>query len=365
MYKLQNIGITGNLLSIIQGLLSNRISFIKIGNYHSNTVPIHIGLPQGSVLSPTLYILFIKDFINECPIQFKFADDTALILTADDILQLANRTQAAADDIERWCDKWRMAVNGSQTEIVLFNYNSKDPYQIAQISDICKVKTSKKSLGIIIDNETNFKEHAELSVAKAQRNWAAITSKCTNRWSLSLTTLVYLYRTINLPQALYGAPLWYHKKTNQLTCLQSNVMRKTFKHGPSPSIKASEALTAVPPIEIYCESIAVKFSIKIRQNDDLVRDTHLKSISESCNRANSLESSLNRYKGTILEYTNDQITGFITDQWRKRWKRGFSKSFLTNLTASVPEFNDISPIICGDTYTANKICEFLIGKSQN
>ena len=153
LYKLQNIGITGNLLSIIQAFLSNRLFFIKIGNYLSNIFPIHIGLPQGSVLSPTLFILFVNDFIDEYPIRFKFADDTALIVTADDFLQLANRTQAAADNIKRWCDKWRMAVNGSKTEIDLFNYNSKDPFEIALNSDFCKVKTSTNSLGITIDNK--------------------------------------------------------------------------------------------------------------------------------------------------------------------------------------------------------------------
>ena len=262
-----------------------------------------------------------------------------------------------------------MAVNGSKTEIVSFNYNSKDPSEIAYNSNICKVKTSTKSLAIIIDNKINSKEHAELIVAKAQRNWAAITSKCTNRWCLSLTTQVYLYRSIIVPRALYGAPLWYHKNTHQLRCLQNNVMRKVFKRGPSPSIEACEALTGVPPIDIYCESIAVKFATKIRHNDDLVRDTHLKSISKSRSRANSLESSLKRYsqfmneEETILEYTNDQIAGFITYQWRKRWKRGFNNSLLTNLTAGVPAFNEISPLICGDSYTANKACEFLIGDS--
>ena len=128
LYKLQNSRITGYLLSIIQAFLSNRLSFIKIGNYRSNDFPIHIGLPQGSVLSPTLFDLFINDFIDTYPISSKFADDTALILKADDNLQPANRTQAAADDIKRWCDKWRMAVNGSKTEIVLFNYNSNDPF---------------------------------------------------------------------------------------------------------------------------------------------------------------------------------------------------------------------------------------------
>ena len=68
-------------------------------------------------------------------------------------------------------------------------------------------------------------------------------------------------------------------------------------------------------------------------------------------------------KETILEYTNDQIAGFITNQWRKRWKRGFNNSFLTDLTASAPAFSDVSPMICGDSYTAYKICEFLIGNS--
>ena len=166
------------------------------------------------------------------------------------------------------------------------------------------------SLEISIDNKTIFKEHAELSVAKAQRNWAAITSNCTKRWCLSLTTQVYLNRTMIVPQVLYGAPLRYHKTTHQLRCLQNNVMRKIFKHGPSPTFEACEALTGVPPIDIYCESIAVKFAIKNIQNDDLVRDTHLKSTSESRSRANSLDSSLKRYsrfmnKVTILEYTND------------------------------------------------------------
>ena len=251
MDKLQNIGITTKLLSNIQAFLTNTLSFLKIGNYHSNNFPIHIVLPQGSVLSPTSIILLSNDIINAYPIRFKFAEDTALILTADDIIQLTKRTQAAADNIKRWCDKWCMAVNGSKTEIVFFNYNSNDPFEIALNSDICKIKTSTKSSMIIIDKKTNFKEHAELSVAKTQRNWAAITSSCTNKWCLCLMTQVYLYRINILPQALYGAPLWYHKNTHQLRRLQNSVVRKIFKHGPSPSIEACEALTGLPPIDIY------------------------------------------------------------------------------------------------------------------
>ena len=233
---------------------------------------------------------------------------------------------------------------------------------------MCTVKTSIKSLGIIIDNKTKFEEHAELSVAKAQRNWAAITSQCTNRWCLSLTTHVHLYRAIFVPQALFGSPLWYQKNTHQFRRLQNNVLRKVFEHGPSPSFEACDALNGLPPIDIDCESKAVKFAIKIRPNDGLVRDTHLESISILRSRANSLESNLKRYsrfmnKDSFLEYFIDQNAGFITDQWLRRWKRGFNNSFLTNLTASLPAVDDVSQMISSDSYTANKICEFLIGSS--
>ena len=121
------------------------------------------------------------------------------------------------------------------------------------------------------------------------------------------------------------------QKAHQLRRLQNNVMRKIFKNGTSPFAEACEALTGLPPIDIYCGSIAIKFSIKIRQNGDLVPDSHPKSISEPPTRDISLDSSLKRYsrfmnKETILEYTDDQIPGFIIVQWRRRWKRGFNNS---------------------------------------
>ena len=250
LYKLQNIGITGNLLSIIQAFLSNKLSCIKIGSYHSNSFPIHIGSPQGSVLSPTLFILFINDFIDEYPIRFKFADDTALILTADDFPQLANRTQAAADNIKRWCDKRRMAVNGSKTEIVLFNYNSKGPFEITLNSDNCKVKTSTKSLGIIIDNKTNFKEHAELIVVISVIGLPLPAN--------AQIVGVYLSRPkfISIGQLLCRKSCLVHRfgttKIPTNSDAFSIMLRKIFKHGPSPSIEACVALTGVPPIDTYC-----------------------------------------------------------------------------------------------------------------
>ena len=139
LFKLQNIALTGKMLCIIHVFRSNRLSFIKIGNYHSNKFPIQIASPQGSALSPTSFILFINDFIDAYPNRFKFVNDTNLIVTTDDNLQLANQTEAAADDIKRLCDKWKMAVNGSKSEIVFFNYNSNDRFGIALKIDISKV----------------------------------------------------------------------------------------------------------------------------------------------------------------------------------------------------------------------------------
>ena len=80
LLKFNQVGITGRMFNIIKSFLLSRESFSKVRKINAPPFKIESGLPQGSVLSPTLFISFINDFIGTLSPRFKFADDTAVLV---------------------------------------------------------------------------------------------------------------------------------------------------------------------------------------------------------------------------------------------------------------------------------------------
>ena len=263
---------------------------------------------------------------------------------------LESTLQEVANEVQNWCQKWRMVVNGSKTEIIVFNAGNFSEPATVMNGHLCKIKSSTRSLGIQIDDKLNFREQTEQSIAKAKRNWNLIACKCTRKYSLSITTQVFLYKTIILPQLLYGAPIWYHKNVEKLQTFQNSIIRSVFKHGPSPSIQASQALIGQPPVDILCESIVIKFAIKLKENNDLVLYSHQSALCRPSSKANFLEASLKKFSrlypsNTRLKYSPPEINSFITSQWRNRWNSSFNNCFLKNFQSSQPSNGKLSPLV--------------------
>ena len=99
--------------------------------------------------------------------------------------------------------------------------------------------------------------------------------------ALSITTQVFQYKSIILPQLRYGAPIWYHRNVEKLQTFPNSVIRSVFKHGPSPSIHASQELIGQPPVDILCGSNAIKFAIRLKENNDLVHYSHQSALCRS------------------------------------------------------------------------------------
>ena len=126
--KLQSYGLSIELINWIKSFLCNRMQRVKINNCFSDCKPVLSGIPQGSVLGPLLFVIYINDLplecINDCESSL-FADDAKLykqILCHSDSLIL----NSCCQNIFEWCSKWLMKINVSKCKILSIASNEND-----------------------------------------------------------------------------------------------------------------------------------------------------------------------------------------------------------------------------------------------
>ena len=131
-----------------------------------------------------------------------------------------------------------------------------------------------KSLGLLIDDNLSYNDHAERVCNKAKRCWDNVSSVLGCEWSLALSALVPLYKTIIVPQLLFASAIWFEKNRSTVLRIQNQCIRTTFRHSFSPTISTCETLLGIPPIHLYNDVIEGKFVIKVIKAKDLVSNTH-------------------------------------------------------------------------------------------
>ncbi|XP_026315748.1 uncharacterized protein LOC113227090 [Hyposmocoma kahamanoa] len=184
LHKLQSLGLRGPQFDIFRSYLSERTQYVKIGAYTSDAQPITFGVPQGSILGPTLFLVYINDLcdlqLQNCKI-FSYADDTALIFSGADWDETYQSAQAGFSVVRRWLNDNLLTLNAEKTKVVPFsirNHTISDNSQlkIAVISNHVSVSTtfleitnSIKYLGVLIDSNLNFRQHINLLSARIRK----------------------------------------------------------------------------------------------------------------------------------------------------------------------------------------------------
>ena len=117
IYKLKNLGINGEIFfKKVDAFLRSRKGQINQDPYTSRLFSNHFELPQGSVVSPVLFNIFISDFLTNSIKRFIIADHSSVLISGQKSTQSLKNTCL---DIEMWCRRWRKAVNRWKTEICL------------------------------------------------------------------------------------------------------------------------------------------------------------------------------------------------------------------------------------------------------
>ena len=217
LYKLKTYGIDGQLLSLLENYLKNREQRVVLNGQTSEWRKIKSGVPQGSVLGPLLFLIYINDLPDGISSICKiFADDTSLFSKVIDINESANNLNSDLEKITKWAHQWKMQFNpdpNKQANEVIFskklNGISYPPVKFNN-NDIAKC-SDQKHLGIVLDSMLNFESHVNQKIKKCNKLIGVI-----RRLSVHLprTALLTIYKSFIRPNLDYGDIL-YDKPKNE------------------------------------------------------------------------------------------------------------------------------------------------------
>jgi len=229
LYKLQNIGICGKLLCWIAAFLSGRSQSVIIGDSVSNSVPVISGVPQGSVLGPLLFLVFINDLcdIFGPGIKIKlFADDAKIYMSINNIID-HEVLQQGLNALSRWAEIWQLQVSVPKCSVLhLGNRNSCMSYDLN--STLLPDVKSIVDLGVTIDSNLRYKLHINNIVTKAHQR-ACLIMRCFK--SRDPTLLFKAFCVYVRPLVEYCVPVWspsYTADINKIEAVQRRFTKRLF-----------------------------------------------------------------------------------------------------------------------------------------
>ena len=166
LHKLERYGIRGHANMFLRSYLSNRHQYTAINDLSSTLRKVQCGVPQGSVLGPLHFALYINDIQNAVGAECVrlFADDTALYMVNTDLKVLISSVKVKIQQFFKWCICNKLTTNIDKTYFVLFHtVNKPVPDGFTEIVTHMTIKraTEMKYLGLILDEKLNYNEHVQ------------------------------------------------------------------------------------------------------------------------------------------------------------------------------------------------------------
>ena len=246
LYKLESIGISGNLLNLFRSFLNDRYQRVVIHGQHSDWAPILAGVPQGSILVFPIYINDLPDNLNS--LVKLFADDTSLFSMVHDPTLSAKILNDDLSRISEWAHRWKMLFNPDITkqaqEVIFSRKNTKNDHPIVYFNEAPNAHTTcQKHLGMHLDEKWNFNHLVKEKIAKANKGIGLI---CKLAHVLPRQSLITIYKLFIRPHLDYG-DIIYDQPNNEHFC---NLIEKVQYNA---ALAITDAIKGTSQIKIYNE----------------------------------------------------------------------------------------------------------------
>ena len=229
IYKVSKYGIKGNILGWISSFLNERTQCVNMNGSISASAPVTSGIPQGSVLGPILFVIYINDLpevIDKDSLAFLFADDTKLfreIKSEHDIKTLQNDI----NEVVKWSNIWLLKFHPDKCKHmgIAINKSTQLAHHYNMDGHLLEKSKCEKDIGVYIDEKLNFKQHINNAVNKANRVLGVARRTFD---TLDHSSFTFIFKGLVRPHLEYGAPVWSPHHLNLINTIE-NVQRRATK----------------------------------------------------------------------------------------------------------------------------------------
>jgi len=225
LLKLNMYGVNGNVVGWIKEYITNRKFQVRVNGKLSECFYVKSGVPQGSVLGPVLFIIYVNDIFELCDGKIEmylYADDAKLftvIKSANDQFLL----QMCINSLVEWCDVWDIRLNVDKCQIVQYNFKGFN-YEYKAGDFNLKVVDNIKDLGVVFENNFKFSKHIDNKVSKANSVLGLIKRNFCN---LTTNVFLLLYKSLVRPHLEYAVDVWMPHEKNKIEIIEQIQKRAT------------------------------------------------------------------------------------------------------------------------------------------
>jgi len=284
LYKLHVIGISDGIIKILRSYLTKRQFFVNFCGARSSAYGVDAGVPQGSVLGPVLFNIFINDIPKSRSSSLAvYADDTAVFTSSWSTALLVRRLQTYVDDILQFFADWKMTINSSKSEAIIFTrkiYTLPQPVRVLNYS----VPWSRrvKYLGVMLDSGLRWGPAIADRISKAYSTLRILYPFINRKSTLQRKYKLLLYKMCTRSTLLYAAPVWAAAPQTQLNNVQriQNKFLRIILNAPRD--KSTKEIHQMAEIESSDEFISRMLTKTYNTNHDnpLIRNIGNYNISE-------------------------------------------------------------------------------------
>ena len=339
LHKLKHYGIRGNAWEWIKSYLRNREQYVTVNGKNSKRTPLLYGVPQGSILGPLFFIIYINDLphISDLAKFILYADDANIIVTGDDIEDVKNNVLQLVNKLVYWVGGNGLLLNLKKTKFMIFSRKRNVGTFDLKINNVPIEKLSEaKFLGVIVDDKFTWKSHIHAIKTKMAR-YVGILYRI--KFHVPLKVRLQIYHSFVQSHLNYCSLLWgfackslidslFIKQKKAMRAVMPGFVRYYYKDGELPTgTKASFKNYGILTVHGIIAKAIILFMYKYHYSDNLpqsVRDTVDKNAPKfTVDEANVLidqwYSSLNNvlyrnslfFKGPLL-FSDPKLTALVT-----------------------------------------------------